>query len=141
MTEKNGICKWERLLEEVKESRVVLFLPENGNMVLCDGVSEMILLNTRTGAEENRIDYKQISSIEKAASPDGEMIAVYEQYETEVKRKMEKISFYSASTGKILAQTENMEIVDEGTSVSDVCFSPDGSFFAAVIDYYEEDRF
>ena len=138
---KNGICKWERVLEEVKGEQGVLFLPENGNMVLCDGFSEMILLNTRTGAEENRIDYKQISSIEKAVSPDGKMIAVYEQYETEGEEEDEKISFYSASTGKILAQTENMEIVDEGTSVSDVCFSPDGSFFAAVIDYYEEDRF
>lgn len=71
----------------------MLFLPENGNMVLCDGFSEMILLNTRTGAEENRIDYKQISSIEKAVSPDGEMIAVYEQYETEGEEEDEKISF------------------------------------------------
>ena len=90
---KNGICKWERVLEEVKGEQGVLFLPENGNMVLCDGFSEMILLNTRTGAEENRIDYKQISSIEKAVSPDGEMIAVYEQYETEGEEEDEKSVF------------------------------------------------
>lgn len=120
----------------------VLFLPENGSKVFCDSFSEMVLLDTKTGAEKQRIDYEQISSAEKAVSADGEMIAVYEQYKADGEvEEDEKISFYSSSTGSILAQTENMELTDEGTSLSDVCFSPDGRFFAAVIEYYKEDRF
>ena len=139
---KNGGCLWEHMLEDVEGKQGVLFLPENGSKVFCDGFSEMVLLDTKTGAEKQRIDYEQISSAEKAVSADGEMIAVYEQYKAdgEVKED-EKISFYSSSTGSILAETENMELADEGASLSDVCFSPDGRFLAAVIEYYKEDRF